>query len=52
MRKKELDWEEIEPLLGTKSDRKIASMYKVSANPIRNRRYRVNKLKGTRTGAP
>ena len=38
MRKKELDWETIYPLLGVKSDRKIAAMYKVSASPIRSRR--------------
>jgi len=38
MRKKELDWEAIDQLLGTVSDRKIAAMYKVSVPPIRSRR--------------
>ena len=38
MRKKELDWETIDPLLGSASDKKIAAMYKVSVSPIRSRR--------------
>ena len=38
MRKKELDWETIDQLLGTKSDKKIAAMCKVSVSPIRDRR--------------
>ena len=38
MRKRELDWEAIDPLLGTASDKKIAAMCKVSVTPIRSRR--------------
>jgi DNA-binding CsgD family transcriptional regulator len=38
MRKKELDWKTIDTLLGVMSDREVATMYKVSANPIRSRR--------------
>ena len=38
MKKKELDWDAIDQLLSTTSDRKIAAMYKVSVTPIRSRR--------------
>ena len=38
MRKIELDWKTIDPLLGEMSDAAIAAMYEVSTRPIRSRR--------------
>jgi len=39
MRKKDIDWEKIDPLLGAIPDHQIAAMYKVKLSSIKNRRH-------------